>query len=82
MVIYVSITKHFLLLLFCVIDPSSPTIKKELLRNISECPATPEQWDRLLSRSLEGRDFDLMVHSYTDPMENGINEEGPVPSSA
>ncbi|EFA04121.2 anoctamin-5 isoform X2 [Tribolium castaneum] len=41
----------------------SPTIKREFLHNMSECPATPEQWDRLLSRSLEGPDFDLMVHA-------------------
>ncbi|RZB39519.1 anoctamin-4-like, partial [Asbolus verrucosus] len=53
---------------------SSPTSRKELLRNIKECPATPEQWDRLLSKSLCGTDFDLMVHSGTYPPDEVSNK--------
>ncbi|CAH0557259.1 unnamed protein product [Brassicogethes aeneus] len=41
---------------------SGLTLKKENLENINECPATPEQWDRLISKSLSGSEFDLMVH--------------------
>ncbi|VEN38241.1 unnamed protein product [Callosobruchus maculatus] len=40
--------------------PSPKRIDK--LRNINEAPATPEQWDRLISKSLSGSEFDLLVH--------------------
>ncbi|KAJ8915650.1 hypothetical protein NQ315_003434 [Exocentrus adspersus] len=36
--------------------------KKEKLRNINEAPSSPEQWDRLISKSLSGSEFDLLVH--------------------
>jgi hypothetical protein len=53
-------------------DPS-PTMHRELINNIRECPATPEQWDRLLSKSLAGTDFDLMVHSNSYPPQTEGN---------
>lgn len=34
----------------------------EEIRNITEAPASPEQWDRLISKSLSGSEFDLLVH--------------------
>ncbi|XP_018567223.1 anoctamin-5 isoform X2 [Anoplophora glabripennis] len=36
--------------------------KIEKIRNINEAPASPEQWDRLISKSLSGSEFDLLVH--------------------
>jgi anoctamin-1 len=52
----------------------SPTMHRELINNIGECPATPEQWDRLLSKSLAGTDFDLMVHSNSYPPQTEGNQ--------
>ncbi|XP_063913135.1 anoctamin-4 isoform X3 [Zophobas morio] len=52
----------------------SPTLHNDVVRNLRECPATPEQWDRLLSNSLAGTDFDLMVHSSGYP-ENKDNQD-------
>lgn len=34
----------------------------ERIVNINEAPASPEQWDRLISKSLTGSEFDLLVH--------------------
>ncbi|XP_030746412.1 anoctamin-1-like isoform X2 [Sitophilus oryzae] len=36
--------------------------KVEKIKNINEAPSTPEQWDRLISKSLSGSEFDLLVH--------------------
>ncbi|XP_019864929.1 anoctamin-5 isoform X2 [Aethina tumida] len=51
--------------------------KKERLRNMEECPATPEQWDRLISKSLSGSEFDLMVHGNEPCCNNCNNVKSP-----
>ncbi|KAG5872235.1 hypothetical protein JTB14_002995 [Gonioctena quinquepunctata] len=42
--------------------------KMEKLRILTEVPATSEQWDRLISKSLSGSEFDLLVH-HEDNLE-------------
>lgn len=50
-------------------------MKKEKLRNIEEAPATPEQWDRLISKSLSQSEFDLIVHG--DDQQTGTCDDQP-----
>ncbi|XP_060518729.1 anoctamin-4 isoform X2 [Cylas formicarius] len=42
---------------------------RENLRNINEAPSTPQQWDRLISKSLSGSEFDLLIHGGKDKGE-------------
>lgn len=44
-----------------------PKISRDTIAEITECPATPDQWDRLINKSLSGSDFDLMVHGNSLP---------------
>lgn len=46
--------------------------KLEKLRNINEAPASPEQWDRLISKSLSGSEFEVLVDSE-QPQNSGPN---------
>ncbi|CAH1965740.1 unnamed protein product [Acanthoscelides obtectus] len=59
--------------------PSSKKIDK--LRNINEAPASPEQWDRLISKSLTGSDFDLLVHHENQDRECCQRKDPKSPSS-
>lgn len=43
---------------------------RERIHNINECPATPEQWDMLINKSLSGSEFDLIVHGNKHTQEN------------
>ncbi|KAJ8977505.1 hypothetical protein NQ317_017123 [Molorchus minor] len=47
--------------------------KLENIRNINEAPATPEQWDRLISKSLSGSEFDLLIH-HNEQSNSGMSE--------
>ncbi|CAG9825058.1 unnamed protein product [Phaedon cochleariae] len=47
-------------------ETSSSRMKMEKLRNIQEVPSTPEQWDRILSKSMSASEFDLLVHPKGD----------------
>lgn len=39
----------------------------DTIAELTECPATPDQWDRLINKSLSGSEFDLMVHGSSLP---------------
>lgn len=70
---------HFIYIhvfLLFIADSEWPA-KKERLRNMEECPATPEQWDRLISKSLSGSEFDLMVHGNEPCCNNCNNVKSP-----
>ncbi|XP_076270486.1 anoctamin 1 isoform X2 [Rhynchophorus ferrugineus] len=41
----------------------------DTLKNINEAPATPEQWERLISKSLSGSDFDLLINANKEETE-------------
>ncbi|XP_050306714.1 anoctamin-1 isoform X2 [Anthonomus grandis grandis] len=61
---------------------SESTVKrKEKLRNIEEAPATPEQWDLLISKSLSQSDFDLIVHGDEQQTNSKVREESSSPNS-
>lgn len=38
-----------------------------------DCPATPEGWDRLISKSLSGSEFDLIFH-HSNSYPNNLNK--------
>lgn len=42
-------------------------ISRDTIAEITECPATPDQWDRLINKSLSGSEFDLIVHGSSLP---------------
>lgn len=52
-----------------------PNISRDTIAEITECPATPDQWDRLINKSLSGSDFDLMVHGNSLPNVYISNEK-------
>ncbi|XP_066253973.1 anoctamin-5 isoform X2 [Euwallacea similis] len=51
----------------------------EKLRNINEAPSTPEQWDRVISKSLSQRKLDLLNHD--GQMDDGNDDESNTPCS-
>lgn len=44
---------------------------------MNEAPSTPEQWDRLISKSLSGSEFDLLVH-HDDLGNSGLKSPSSV----
>lgn len=44
-----------------------PKMTRDTIAELTECPATPDQWDRLINKSLSGSDFDLIVHGNSLP---------------
>lgn len=56
-------------------DQQHPKISRDTIAEITECPATPDQWDRLINKSLSGSDFDLMVHGNSLPNVYISNEK-------
>lgn len=44
-----------------------PKMTRDTIAELTECPATPDQWDRLINKSLSGSEFDLMVHGNSLP---------------
>ncbi|GJQ69773.1 hypothetical protein Trydic_g22332 [Trypoxylus dichotomus] len=41
-----------------------------------DMPSTPEQWDRLIAKSLSGSDFDFMVHNNSFPSGSPTTSTG------
>lgn len=50
-------------------------ISRDTIAEITECPATPDQWERLINKSLSGSDFDLMVHGNSLPNLSSVTEK-------
>ncbi|GLV37940.1 subdued [Carabus blaptoides fortunei] len=53
---------------------SVPKINESRKINIVDCPTTQEQWDRLVNKSLSGSEFDLIVHSNSQPSLDTIDK--------
>ncbi|KAJ8968708.1 hypothetical protein NQ314_002163 [Rhamnusium bicolor] len=69
----IAFTSEFIPKLVYVNDMEDLSPKKiEKIRNINEAPASPEQWDRIISKSLSGSDFDLLIH-HKDHADSGTS---------
>ncbi|KAJ8955607.1 hypothetical protein NQ318_001437 [Aromia moschata] len=56
--------------------PLSPK-KTEKLRNINEAPATPEQWDRIISKSLSDSEFELLIDKKVNSDSGPSGQKSP-----
>lgn len=56
-----------------IVEESAKIVRRTLNANtVAECPATPEQWDHLINKSLSGSDFDLMIHDEDNREANDV----------
>lgn len=49
------------------VNNQQPKISPDTIAEMTECPATPDQWSRLINKSLSGSEFDLIVNGNSLP---------------